>query len=308
MLRQRDFEQVQRDTGFNIDLLEKVYHLTRMLYTVESNKTLRRNLTLKGGSALNFLYLNMPRLSIDLDFNFTGAASKEKMQVLRPEILKTIKNLTEKLGYKYELRSQSYIMARGYIRYESIRGFKDRVKIEVNFLNRIPVLGRINKKFSSPFPDIPTFSISTYRFEELTAMKMKAVIERMAVRDIYDLCEIQKQSFSINLARKLVVFYSCMTNKKLSKQMLIDKIRRYSQKDIVRELNQFLRHRERTQNALIVETENFLNKILELTNSEKLFLKRFWGERKIEPDLLFKDRNELKHHPSLLFRIKKIEV
>lgn len=305
MLRQRDFEQIQRDTGFNIDLLEKVYHLTRLLCSIENNKTLRRNLTLKGGSALNFLYINIPRLSIDMDFNFTGTVSKEKMQVLRPKILKTLRNLTENLGYEYELRSQSYIMARGYIRYESIRGFKDRVKIEINFLNRMPVLGRINKKFSSPFPDIPAFSISTYRFEELTAMKMKAVIERMAVRDLYDLCEIQKQSFSINLARKLVVFYSCMTNKKLTKQMLIDKIRGYSQKDIIRELNQFLRDREGTQNTLIAETENFLNKILEFTNSEKLFLKRFWDERKIEPSLLFKDKNKLKHHPSMLFRIKK---
>ncbi|MBU2565217.1 MAG: nucleotidyl transferase AbiEii/AbiGii toxin family protein [Candidatus Thermoplasmatota archaeon] len=308
MLRQRDFEQVQRDTGFNIDLLEKVYHLTRILCGIENSKTLRRNLTLKGGSALNFLYLNMPRLSIDLDFNFTGTASKEKMQVLRPKILKTIKNLSEKLGYKYELRSQSYIMARGYIRYESIRGFKDRVKIEINFLDRMPVLGRINKKFSSSFPDIPAFSISTYRFEELIAMKIKAVMERMAVRDLYDLCEIRKQSFNINLARKLVVFYSCMTNKKLTKQMLMDKIRKYSQRDIIIGLNQFLRHREGTQNTVIAETENFLNKILELTNSEKLFLKRFWDERKIEPNLLFKDskdKDKLKHHPSLLFRIKK---
>lgn len=198
-----------------------------------------------------------------------------------------------------------------YIRYESIRGFKDRIKIEINFLNRMPVLGRINKKFSSPFPDIPTFSISTYRFEELVAMKIKAVIERMAVRDIYDICEIQKQLFNMNLARKLIVFYSCMTNKKLSKQMLMDKIRRYSQRDIIIGLNQFLRHRERTQNTLIAGTENFLNKTLELTNSEKLFLKRFWGEKKIEQGLLFKDskdRDKLKHHPSLLFRIKKIEV
>lgn len=306
MLRQRDFEHIQRDTGFNLDLLEKVYHLTRLLHAFESNKILKKNLTLKGGSALNFLYLNMPRLSIDLDFNFTGTVSKEKMQDLRPDILKTIKNLTEKLGYEYELHSQSYIMARSYIRYKSIRGFKDRVKIEINFLDRMPVLGRINKKFSSPFPDIPTFSMSTYRFEELIAMKIKAVIERMAVRDIYDLYEIQKQLFDMNLTRKLIVFYSCMTNKKLSKQMLIDKIRGYSQRDIVRELNQFLRHREGTQNTLIIETKNFLNKILELTNNEKLFLKRFWGERKIEPNFLFKDKDKLKHHPSLLFRLKKI--
>ena len=87
--------------------------------------------------------------------------------------------------------------------------------------------------------------------------------------------------------------------------MLMDKIRRYSQRDISRELNQFLRDRGRTQNTLIIETENFLNKTLELTNNEKLFLKRFWSERKIEPSLLFKDRDNLKHHPSMLFRIQK---
>jgi len=306
MLRQRDFEQIQRDTGFNIDLLEKVYHLTRLLCAIENNKTLKTNLTLKGGTALNLLYLNMSRLSIDLDFNFTGAVSKEKMQRSRPEILKTIKNLTEELGYRYELRTQSYIMARGYMRYDSIRGFKDRVKIEINFLDRMPVLGRVNKKYSSPFPDVPTCPISTYRLEELAAMKIKALIERTAARDIYDIYEIQKQPLDISLTRKLIVFYSCMANKKLSKQMIMDKLRGYSQRDIVRDIAPFLRQDEEIQNTLIIETRNFLNKILKFTGDEKLFLRRFWNERKIVPSLLFDDTDKLKEHPSLLFRAQKI--
>ena len=31
MLTRKDFEQIQKNTGFNLELLEKVYHLTKIL-------------------------------------------------------------------------------------------------------------------------------------------------------------------------------------------------------------------------------------------------------------------------------------
>ena len=46
MLSRKDFEKIQKKTGFNLDLLEKTYHLTRTLYELHHNNLLQ-DLTLK---------------------------------------------------------------------------------------------------------------------------------------------------------------------------------------------------------------------------------------------------------------------
>jgi predicted nucleotidyltransferase component of viral defense system len=83
MLNRRDFEQIQQKTGFNLDLLEKTCHLTRVLNEMQNIEALSKNLTLKGGTALNFLHLDIPRLSIDIDLNFTGSTEREGMKTTR---------------------------------------------------------------------------------------------------------------------------------------------------------------------------------------------------------------------------------
>ena len=69
----RELQKIQRETGFNPGFIEKVYQLTRILAAIYSDRNLKGNLALKGGTALNFIYLDIPRLSVDLDFNFIGA-------------------------------------------------------------------------------------------------------------------------------------------------------------------------------------------------------------------------------------------
>ena len=73
MLTRKKFEQLQKTTGFNLDLLEKVYHLTRTLNKIKEHLLLKENLILKGGTALNFIFFPISRISIDLDFDYTGA-------------------------------------------------------------------------------------------------------------------------------------------------------------------------------------------------------------------------------------------
>jgi len=41
MLSRKDFEKIQKKTGFNLDLLEKTYHLTRTLYELHHNNLLQ---------------------------------------------------------------------------------------------------------------------------------------------------------------------------------------------------------------------------------------------------------------------------
>ena len=99
MLTRKQFEKLQKTTGFNLDLLEKVYHLTRTLNKIQDYSILNDNLILKGGTALNFIFFPISRLSIDLDFDYIGAISKEKMLKQRPVIEKEIKEISSQFDY-----------------------------------------------------------------------------------------------------------------------------------------------------------------------------------------------------------------
>ena len=69
-------EQLQRsagEMGFPTDSLEKVWMLVRLLNLMVAHPFLGPRIALKGGTALNLFVFNLPRLSVDIDVNYTVA-------------------------------------------------------------------------------------------------------------------------------------------------------------------------------------------------------------------------------------------
>jgi len=62
--------KLARDTGFPADNLEKVLRLREMLTELHKHPFLQGKLVLKGGTALNLFYLDLARLSVDIDLNY----------------------------------------------------------------------------------------------------------------------------------------------------------------------------------------------------------------------------------------------
>jgi predicted nucleotidyltransferase component of viral defense system len=77
-------------TGFRQETLEKVDRLVGLLDDVNRHPLLSRALALKGGTALSLGFGPPPRLSVDLDFNYIGAADREAMLAQRPEVERAI--------------------------------------------------------------------------------------------------------------------------------------------------------------------------------------------------------------------------
>lgn len=77
-------------TGFNPIILEKVIHLLHLLERINRHPNLTGKLALKGGTALNLFYFDLPRLSVDIDLNYIGAVNREDMRAERPTIIETI--------------------------------------------------------------------------------------------------------------------------------------------------------------------------------------------------------------------------
>ena len=307
MLRRTDFEKIQRRTGFNLDLLEKAYNLTRVLQEIQKHEILKCNLSLKGGTALNFLYLDIPRLSIDIDFNYIGKIAREDMIETRPLIEKSIMTMGEKLGYDIKAKGQSYILSQYNLKYSTIRNTYDHIKVETNYLDRLPIDDPTIKSFPSMFPDITAFPVTTYSLEEITAQKIKACIERTEPRDIYDLYCLSKQNIDLEKTRKIAAIYYCMCNKNINEDILNSK-EKYDLKKLEQELQQFVRDGEKFDAKTIRQSAvDFLKQILTFAAQEQNFIDTFFFEKKIVPEKLFPNRAIIKKHPALLFKLKNVE-
>ena len=72
--------RLSAETGFSSKLLEKDYHLTKILQRISEKKI--KDLVFKGGTCLNKCYLGFYRLSEDLDFVYNqNVKGKTKLQI-----------------------------------------------------------------------------------------------------------------------------------------------------------------------------------------------------------------------------------
>ncbi len=82
-----DLELVSRHGGYRPEILEKVYVLIDLLRDLMSVEVLNESLVLKGGTAMNiFCTDTLPRLSVDLDFNYIRSLSRDEMLLDRKRI------------------------------------------------------------------------------------------------------------------------------------------------------------------------------------------------------------------------------
>lgn len=72
----RYYLKISENTGFHKDVIEKVHRLIFILEYINNNAFLRNRLVMKGGTALNLTVFNLPRLSVDVDFDFHSYDSR----------------------------------------------------------------------------------------------------------------------------------------------------------------------------------------------------------------------------------------
>jgi predicted nucleotidyltransferase component of viral defense system len=182
------------------------YRLTQALNAIYDDAFLSAQLRLKGGTALNKLFFPAAnRLSVDLDFNVIGT----KVQVLaeRGEIADRVRALLSE-------QDAGYALAHDY-RYEQSTiqaaftplsgGPRQHMKLELSFIERVPILGEETRALVLPGGE--TAAVKTYRLEELTATKLRALYGRRKGRDIYDLWQIGAHELDERATRKLMLYY-----------------------------------------------------------------------------------------------------
>lgn len=76
-----------KELGFVRDTFEKVCRLADVLSFMENDPLLADSLALKGGTAINLTIFDLPRLSVDIDLDFSKDVSRESMLAEREQIL-----------------------------------------------------------------------------------------------------------------------------------------------------------------------------------------------------------------------------
>jgi predicted nucleotidyltransferase component of viral defense system len=85
-------------TGFGAEPLEKVFRLMALLDALNSHPFLKTRIALKGGTAINLFHFAVPRLSVDIDLNYVGAADRETMLAERPKVEQAVQAVCSREG------------------------------------------------------------------------------------------------------------------------------------------------------------------------------------------------------------------
>jgi len=201
----RYYERIAAASGYLTANLERVYRLAAVLAEIVT--LLPDELLLRGGTALNLLHLEAPRLSVDLDLDYVGSADPEEAQRRRPTLLAELEQLVRRAGYRVERSRQSYAMAHLVLRYENTAARSDALKLDLNFLDRVPVLEPARLPLWHPFGgDLAAPPVLTFAVEELAASKIIALARRGLARDLFDVAELaQLPVLDLEVVRRVLV-------------------------------------------------------------------------------------------------------
>lgn len=303
-----------KEQGFIRDNLEKVMRLVEILNYFHNSKLLSKSLVLKGGTAINLTVFQLPRLSVDIDLDFTIDCDRESMLTFRQDINREIFRYMESEGYKLAPSSKSpHTLDSWVFNYTNAVGNNDGIKIEINYSDRCHIFPIIENSVSIPFlSDVKVCSLSPI---ELFATKINALIGRSAARDIYDIYNmIEHHIFStekeLTQLKKATIFYLTVGSSRkenntpieFSSFPQIDKIR-FPQ--IRSQLLPVLRHSEYFDfEKAKSEVKRFLSNLLVLTDNEKEYVTSF-NNRNYLPELLFDDKTiieRIQNHPMALWK------
>ena len=171
---------------FSIQLIEKDYLLTHLLYLIKDVK----GIYFKGGTALNKIFLNHVRLSEDLDFTLTG-----KLADVEKEIKQKLKGtMFDKITH--DKRVEKFV--RLIVHYKL---FHDEGTIFIDLNEKAKLLQKPEKHTIPHFYEnyIPKFSVMTLSKSEMIAEKIAATIGRNKPRDHFDVYTIIKHKIPINM-------------------------------------------------------------------------------------------------------------
>jgi predicted nucleotidyltransferase component of viral defense system len=295
MLTRAQLQRAASDTGFPVDSLEKVSMLVRLLNLMAAHPFLGPRVALKGGTALNLFVFELPRLSVDVDVNYIGAADRETMMAERTRLDAALAQVASRLGLTVKGAPGQHAGGKWRLLYTSALGRPAIIEVDVNYMLRVP-LWDVAPHDSQEFLGDRAKRFNLLDPHELAAGKLAALLALGASRDLFDARELLAHgTFDRDKLRLAFVVYGGINRvdwRTVSASAVTAKA-----SDVKRQLLPMLRQDirpadadvERWTSALIDETRALLGAVLPLTEGEARFLERLDGDGEIKAALLTTD-------------------
>lgn len=300
-----------KELGFVRDTFEKVCRLADVLKFFENDDILSSNLALKGGTAINLTIFNLPRLSVDIDLDFSENISRDEMLEKRPIITERISKYMSANGYVLSSKSKQHHALDSFVfEYQNAGGMKDNIKIEINYIIRCHILPVTRRKVNLPWLS-EELSILSVAPMEIFASKIVALLNRTAPRDLYDIHNLLELGLfdesEQDMLKKCVVFYSCIGSETVHKEFTFESLDKMPQNKIKTDLLPVLRFGAYFDLKPAREkVTDYLKSLLVLTPQETEFIDNF-GNGEYKPELIFEGDmlNNVSEHPMAIWKCNK---
>jgi predicted nucleotidyltransferase component of viral defense system len=245
--------KVTVETKFVPEMLEKDYHLTKILHKISEKHM--KDVVFKGGTCLNKCYLGFYRLSEDLDFIYNKDIrkySKTQVKKILDELRREFFDILDTLGFKTNKKlGEGWQMLTSEIAPKivgliintyytsSVTNTPQKIKIEISFRRKLRRTTK-NKVINHKFIDVlgepvlrKDIKIEAIDLVENFAEKFKALITRkhIAVRDIYDIHFILRNEI-LAIDKEIIdlIIIKINESKKFTKRELVRFIKDLSSK------------------------------------------------------------------------------
>lgn len=302
-------QQEASTTGFKMEHLEKVHILMDLLNDFATFPQLKGKFVLKGGTALNLFFFELPRLSVDIDLNYIGSVDRDVMLAERPVLQNIITGICERHGLTLDRNPNRHAGGKMIWRYPSALGQMGNLEIDLNFMYRVP-LWPIEYKSSCLVGSKQIHSIPILDPHELSAGKLAALIDRKTGRDLFDAYHLlTKTNIDMTKLRLALVVYSAISRKADLRQLTPESIS-VDVTDLKNRLIPLLRKNDLaaingTSNwaqKLVTECQLAFKHLLPLAENEHTFLSELLDKGQIKPELLTDDKGliqNIKTHPAI---------
>jgi predicted nucleotidyltransferase component of viral defense system len=311
MLSESDLQREAAATGFGAEVLEKILRLMELLEGLRSHPFLKGRIVLKGGTALNLFVFDVPRLSVDVDLNYIGAADRKRMLAERPQTERAIEAVCGRLGIQIKRAPGEHAGGKWRLSYARVTGQPGALEVDVNFLLRTPLWPPVPTD-SRPVGSFRVTAVPVLDLHELAAGKLAALFDRSASRDLFDVRELLRSAdLDRDRLRLGFVVYGGISRRDW-RTVLLDDID-VDPADVDRQLVPLLRGPvapKRDQIAewterLVDECRDLLSAVLPMSATEIEFLDRLNDRGEIVPELLTDDsasRSTIRAHPGLRWK------
>ncbi len=303
------------EAGFSPEAYEKVARLLDLLAGLNSHPYLRGRLALKGGTALNLFVFDVPRLSVDIDVNYVGAADLKTMLEERPQVERAIEAVCSRLGLQVRRAPSDHAGGKWRLSLTTVSGRPGTLELDLNFLLRTPLWPVVIAE-SRQVGSLPVVRFAMLDVHELVAGKLAALFGRNAGRDLFDTAELLKVDGLDHRRMRLGFVVYGAANRRDWRGVRVEDIQ-VDATEVDRHLRPMLRvGTVPTRNdlapwvkKLVADAQLLVSRLLPLSANEYEFIERLNNAGEIRPDLLTSDpemQQLIVCHPALLWKAKNV--